>query len=113
MTKKTTKILPTPRANRLRSRACVQRAPPRRSRRIAGMQPDSNGGGAPSRTMKTVMRALDLIGDSAGIDQQSLEEYCKLFTGSASLLDIHVQALAALFGWVAPVDEEQDLAAEC
>ena len=113
MTKKTTKILPTPRANRLRSRACVQRAPPRRSRRIAGMQPDSNGGGAPSRTKKTVMRALGLIGESAGIDQQSLEEYCKLFTGSASLPDIHVQALAALFGWVAPVDEEQDLAAEC
>ena len=77
------------------------------------MQPDSNGGGAPSRTKKTVMRALDLIGESAGIDQQSLEEYCKLFTGSASLTDIHVQALAALFGWVAPVDEEQDLAAEC
>jgi len=63
--------------------------------------------------MKTVMRALDLIEDSAGIDQQSLEEYCKLFTGSASLPDIHVQALAALFDWVAPVDEEQDLVAEC
>ena len=31
------------------------------------------------------MRALDLIGETAGIDQQSLERYCKLFTGSGKL----------------------------
>ena len=52
------------------------------------------------------MRALNLIGETAGIDQQSLEEYSKLFTGSARLPDSQALALSALFGWAAPDDEE-------
>ena len=52
------------------------------------------------------MRALDLIGESGGIDQQSLEEYSKLFTGTAMLPDTQAKALSALFGWATPDDEE-------
>jgi len=85
ITKKTEMILPRPRVNRLCSGTGAPCALPRHSHRIAGMEPDVPGGGAPSRTKK-VMRALDLIWETAGIDQQSLE-YNKLFTGSAKLLD--------------------------
>jgi len=49
------------------------------------MEPAAPGSGAKSRTKKKVMRALNIIGETAGIDQQSLEEYNKLFTGSARL----------------------------
>ena len=113
ITKKTIKILPTPSANRLRSRTCAPCTPPRRSRRIAGMEPDTPGGGASLRTKKKVMRALDIIGETAGIDQQSLERYSKLFTGLARLPNSQVVALSALFGWATPDEEEQGLAADC
>ena len=112
ITKKTSKILPTPRANRLRSRTCAPCAPPRRSRRIAGMEPAPPSGGDSLRTKKKVMRALGIIGETAGIDQQSLEEYSKLFTGSARLPDSQALALSALFGWAAPEEEEQGMAAD-
>ena len=52
------------------------------------------------------MRALNIIGETAGIDQQSLEEYSKLFTGSARLPNSQALALSALFGWAAPDEEE-------
>jgi len=109
ITKKTARILPTPSVKRLRSRTCAPCAPPRpprRSRRIAGMEPDTPGGGAPSRTKKKVMRALGIIGETAGFDQHSLEEYSKLFTSSARLPDSQALALSALFGWAAPDEEE-------
>ena len=77
------------------------------------MEPDTPGGGASLRTKKKVMRALDLIGETAGIDQQSLEEYSKHFTGSARLPNNQVVALSALFGWATPDEEEQGLAADC
>jgi len=70
------------------------------------MEPDVPGGGTSQRARKKVMRALDLIGETAGIDQQSLERYCKLFTGSAKLPDSQALALSALFGWAAPDEEE-------
>ena len=105
ISKKTARILPTPMASRLRSRACAPCAP-RRSRRIAGMEPDVPSGGTSQRARKKVMRALDLIGETAGIDQQSLERYCKLFTGSAKLPNSQALALSALFGWAAPDEEE-------
>ena len=53
-----------------------------------------------------MMRALDLIGETEGIDQQSLEEYSRLFSSSCKLPDTYVMALAALFGWAAPDEEE-------
>ena len=69
-------------------------------------------GGDSLRTKKKVMRALGIIGETAGIDQQSLEEYSKLFTGSARLPDSQALALSALFGWAAPEEEEQGMAAD-
>jgi len=48
------------------------------------------------------MRALDIIGETEGIDQRSLEEYGMLFSRSSSLIPTHVQAMAALFGWATP-----------
>jgi hypothetical protein len=44
------------------------------------------------------MLALDIIGETEGIDQQSLDKYSKLFTSASSLADTHVQAMSALFG---------------
>ena len=62
--------------------------------------------GQPREQKKKVMRALDIIGEMAGIDQQSLEEYSRLFSGSARLPDSQALALSALFGWAAPDEEE-------
>jgi hypothetical protein len=107
LTKKTPRILPTPRATRLRSHVCTPAAPPRCSRRIAGAAPEITGGGAPSRSKKKVMRALDIIGETEEISQQALEEYSRLFSQSACLSEVHVQAMVALFGWATP--DEQDL----
>jgi hypothetical protein len=63
-------------------------------------------GGATSKYKKKVMRALDIIGETEGIDEQSHDEYSKLFSQSSWLPDTHVQAMAALFGWVTPDEEE-------
>jgi len=46
-----------------------------------------------------------------GINQHSLDEYCKLFTGSSYLLGDHVKAMAALFGWATQEDIEEMVAA--
>jgi len=54
------------------------------------------------------MRALNIIGETEGIDQQSLDKYGKLFTSSSSLLHTHVQAMAALFGWATPDEDVPD-----
>lgn len=94
--KKTTRILPTPRAIRLRTRTPA--ASPRHSRRIAGFEPDAPCGGTSVRTKKKVMRALNIIGETSGIDQHSLDEYNRLFTQSSAPGSLHVQAMAALFG---------------
>lgn len=62
----------------------------------------------PSRSKKKVMRALNIIGPTEGIDQKSSEEYSKMFTTTSSFQsDIHVKALAALFGWATPEDSEE------
>jgi len=52
------------------------------------------------------MRALNIIEENEGIGQESLDEYSNLF--GQCLPDSHVQALAALFGWAIPEDEEGD-----
>lgn len=43
------------------------------------------------------MKAVGIIADNVGIDQRAQEEYADLF--KTTLSDIHVKALAALFGW--------------
>lgn len=111
LTKKTAKILPTPRANRVRQRARTPGAPPRRSRQIAGVEPEVLVGATSNRHKKTVMRALDILGENEGISQEVLDRYSKLFTQSSSLVNSHTQALAASFGWGIPDEEvlEQEL----
>ena len=66
---------------------------------------------ASTRNKKKVMRALNIIGESEGISQEALEEYSEMFTSSASLVNSHAQALAALIGWTVPDEEvlEQEL----
>lgn len=97
ISKKTSRILPTPRTNRARQRGRTPRAPPRRSRRIAGVEPEEVGAATATRNKKKVMRALDILEESEGISQEALDRYSKLFTQS-SLTSSQAQALAALFG---------------
>jgi hypothetical protein len=98
ISKKTSKILPTPRTNRICQRGRTPGAPPRRSRRIAGVEPEEVGTATTTRNKKKVMRALDIIEDSEGFSQEALDLYSKLFTQSSSLTTSQTQALAALFG---------------
>ena len=100
------RILPTPCARGPRTRRRTPAAPPRRSRRIAGVDPELPAGDATTRNKRKVMRALNIIEENEGIGQESLDEYSKLF--GHCLPDSHVQALAALFGWAIPEDEEGD-----
>jgi hypothetical protein len=101
ITKKTVRILPTPRVTRPTVQARTPSAPPRRSRRIAGVDPEPATEIA-TRNKKKVMRALHVIQESEGINQDALDEYGKLF--GQPLPASHVQALAALFGWATPED---------
>jgi len=106
LSKKTSRILPTPRKNRIRQRNRIPGAPPRRSRRLAGVEPKNVGAASSTRSKKKVMRALDLIGESEGITPEALDEYGKLFTPSCSLVSSQSQALAAQFGWTVPDEDE-------
>jgi hypothetical protein len=106
ITKKTSRIFPTPRAIRARQRGRTTGAPPRRSRRIAGVEPEVVNATSSTRNKKKVMRALDIPGETEGISQEALEQYSKLFTQSSPLIGSHVQALAALFGWRTANEEE-------
>ena len=55
------------------------------------------------------MRALNIIGETKGIDQEALDRYDKLFANSGSLPGTHVQAMAALFRWATPDEEEANV----
>jgi len=92
------KILPTLPSARPQARARTPAARPRRSRRLAGIAPETPCGALHSRSKKKVMRALDIIGETEGIDQQSVEKYSKLFTAASSLTYTHVHAMSGLFG---------------
>ncbi|KAJ1284186.1 hypothetical protein BS78_03G186000 [Paspalum vaginatum] len=98
--KKTSAILSTPPPARAPSR--LPAAPPRRSRRIAGLGPDRSFLKDSTRIRRQVVRSLDIIDDNDGLDQQALDAYAQLFTHQLS--ESHVQALAALFGWAPPED---------
>jgi hypothetical protein len=54
------------------------------------------------RRTRKVVRALDIIDENEGIDQQARDEYAKLF--GHKLSDSHLQALTALFNWSLPDD---------
>jgi hypothetical protein len=73
-----------------------------------GVEPEIVGAASATRNKKKVMRALDLIGESEGITPEALEAYGKMFTQSCSLAASHTQALAALFGWAVPDEDEME-----
>jgi hypothetical protein len=49
---------------------------------------------------KTVMRSLGIELERELVNQRTMDDYAKLFSGPLSAS--HVQALAALFGWSPP-----------
>jgi len=100
ISKRIEKNLPTPRAPKPRARTHMSAAPPRRSRRIAGVGPESPSGAVPTRYRKRVMTVLNVVNENDGIHQDVLDAYGKLF--GQPLPESHVQALAALFGWATP-----------
>jgi hypothetical protein len=101
VTRQPSKLLPAPpvilkkKDNKLPSRSV-----PRRSRRFAGVGVEFNASDLDRRAIKKIMKAVGLIADNVGIDQRAQEEYADLF--KTFLSDIHVKALAALFGWQVP-----------
>ena len=90
----------------------VLRQFPHGSHRITGVEPEACCFGASTRPKKKVMKALQIIGETGCINQQSLYKYSKLFTKSSSLTSVHVEAMAALFGWASPEEDDTVLAAE-
>jgi hypothetical protein len=55
-----------------------------------------------ANSRKKVMRALDIIGENEGINQQAQDEYAKLFGHCPSTT--HIQAMTAMFNWSLPED---------
>jgi hypothetical protein len=74
---------------------------PRRSRRVAGVGVEFNLLDLGGRTTRKVMRSLHIISENEGISQEALDEYTQFF--KRPLIRSEVEALAALFGWRAPV----------
>lgn len=82
---------------------------PRRSVRLA------KGGRGPKATKQqaVLIRKLCLANEGNHIDDEALQAYVKLF--DKPLLDCHVQAILALFGWdasVLPLQCEEEVRAE-
>lgn len=99
ITKRPSEILPIPKPSR-RKMTPLGLAAPRRSRRVAGVGVEFSMQDWGSRAVKNAMKTLLIINDSGDISPQALDEYAKLF--KHPLPQIHVEALAALFGWSFP-----------
>jgi hypothetical protein len=95
-------LLPVPKINKRRRKPPPSREPPRRSRRIADLQAQQ-GHATPSQPKRRVMHFL-------GFDDTQQQHLCQQIQGDYDKLllhllsDIHVQALASLFGWTVPVN---------
>lgn len=94
--------LPVPTINKRCTKAMPLGQTPRRSRRLAGAQVEFKPDDLDRRSKKKVMRSLEIIGEQDGIDQQTQDDYAKIF--GQPLSDLHLQALAALFKWSIPED---------
>jgi hypothetical protein len=90
-------ILPMPSFKELANMVAAPGLTPRRSHRIAKAGVEFHMGDMSRRSTKKAMRNLGVIGENENIDHQVQEEYARLF--SEPLSDIHIVALAALFGW--------------
>jgi hypothetical protein len=73
---------------------------PRRSRRVAGIGVEFSMQDWRSKASKKAMRALRIINESDKITSDAIMEYALLF--QRPLIQSHVDALAALFGWSTP-----------
>jgi hypothetical protein len=97
VTRQVSALLQVPSDKERKRNAAYSAFTPRRSRRIAGAGFEFPLGDMTRRSSKKVMRTLNNIGESDGINQQAQEEYAKVF--SEPLSTSNIQALAALFGW--------------
>jgi hypothetical protein len=75
---------------------------PRRSRRVAGIGVEFSMQDWRSKASRKAMRALRIINESDKITSDAIMEYALLF--KRPLIQSHVDALAALFGWSTPED---------
>jgi hypothetical protein len=101
VTRQPCKLLPAPPVIlKKKDNIMPSRSVPRRSRKVAGVGVEFNASDLDKRATKKIMKAVGIIADNVGIDQRAQEEYADLF--KTSLSDIHVKALAALFGWQLP-----------
>ena len=73
---------------------------PRRSRRVAGIGVEFSMQDWRSKASRKAMRALCIINESDKITSDAIMEYALLF--QRPLIQSHVDALAALFGWSTP-----------
>jgi hypothetical protein len=96
-------LLPVPPVNAKGCNATALISTPRRSRQIAGMGVEFQPADMTARSKKKAMKVLKVIPENGSIDHQAEEDYKKLF--SEPLSDMHMQALAALFGWPYPMGE--------
>jgi hypothetical protein len=101
ITKNVGTLLPEPKINKRWKKAPSSREPPRRNRRFAGLgaQPSHT---VPSHSKRWVMRSLGFQ-DSQDLYQQAQDDYAKLFFHP--LTGAHIQALASLFGWSIPKEQ--------
>lgn len=96
ITRPVQQLLPRPAAPRRRSRPRPAGSLPRRSRQIAEAGPCSPGP-VLNDVQRRVIKCLGLSHDVEKVSHQALDSYCKLFENP--LTDVHLSALAALFGW--------------
>lgn len=95
-------LLPVPAIQKRRRKSQLAGETPRRSCRLAGAAVEFQLGDLEIRARKKVMRALDIISENKGINQQAQDEYAKLFGHRPSAS--HIQAMTALFNWSLPED---------
>jgi hypothetical protein len=96
LTRRAEHLLPVPFIQKRRSKSSQAAGEtPRRNRRLAGATVAFQLGELETRARKKVMRALDIIGENEGINQQAQDEYAKLFGHRPSTK--HIQAMTALF----------------
>jgi hypothetical protein len=96
ITKTIDTLLPVPKINKRRRKAPPSGELTWRSRRITGLGAEP-GYAAPSQSKRKVMHSLGFEFSQEQLSQQHQDDYAKLFAHPLSV--VHVQALAALFGW--------------
>lgn len=89
-------LLPAPKINKRRAKNPPPGSLPRRSRRLAGLGAEPVQPAVP-RAKKTILCSLGLAASQERLPPEVLEAYAKLF--QQPLSELHIKALASLFGW--------------